>query len=151
MGRWNADALGQYMLSSNYFNGGEHPIRYSNSAITTLNKYIINNVDRIFAYHEYELEHMQGFYQAQMYIMKSDKWFEVQNLVNANAIPRGLIDETEINRHIKYHKKIAYCLKNAFVIHPALCGVNLDYYHEMVYTSIHTHIENSSNTDDVTD
>jgi hypothetical protein len=150
MGHWNADALRQYMLSSNYFNGGEHPIRHSNSAITTLNTYIINNVERIFAHHDYELDPMQGFYQAQMYIMKSDTWLEVQKLVNSDVIPRGLIDETEINWHIKYHKKIAYCLKNAFVIHPALLGVNLDYYHKMVYNSIHTYIENILNTD-VTD
>ena len=142
MGHWNADALRQYMLSSNYFNGGEHPIRHSNSAITTLNTYIINNMERIFAYHDYELVPMQGFYQAQMYIMKSDKWFEVQTLVNQGVIPRGLIDESEINWYIKYQKKIAYCLTNAFVIHPALLGVNLEHYHKMVYNSIHAYIAN---------
>jgi hypothetical protein len=147
MGHWNADALCQYMLSSNYFNGGEHPIRHSNSAIATLNTYIINNVERIFTYHDCELEPMQGFYQAQMYIMNSDKWFEVQKLVDSNVIPRGLIDETEINWYIKYHKKIAYCLKNAFVIHPALLGGNLEYYHKMVYNAIYTYIENSLNAE----
>ena len=122
MGQWNADALRQYMLSSNYFNGGEHPIRHSNSAITTLNTYIINNMERIFAYHAYELEPMQGFYQAQMYIMKSDKWLEVQTLVNQGVIPRGLIDETEINWYIKYQKKKRILSKECICNTPCING-----------------------------
>lgn len=140
MGTWNADALRMFMLSADYFNGGEHPIRYSNAAITKLNTYIINNIERIFAHHEYKLETIQGFYQAQMYIMRSDVWFEVQKLVDDGIIRRGVIDETEINWYIKYHKKFACCLKNAFVIHPALLGVDLERYHDMIYHVIHEYI-----------
>jgi len=134
---WNAGALREYMWKSMYFNGGEHPIRHCNPAITTLNTYIIENIEKVFSDQPYKLETISGFYQAQIYLMKSDVWFTVQNLVNQGGIPRGLIDETEINWYIKYHKKQAMVVRNAFVIHPALQGVNLNYYHNMIYQKIH--------------
>lgn len=140
MGPWNPEALRQYMLSAHYFNGGEHPIRHSNPAITKLNTYIIDHIGRIFAPHELELEPVKGFYQGQMYLMRSDMWFQIQQLVDAGVLRRGLIDETEINWYIKYHGKTALRMKNSFVIHPALQGVNLNYYHQMIYNAIRRYI-----------
>lgn len=140
MPTWNATAFREYMWKSMYFNGGEHPIRHCNPAIVLLNQYIIDNIDRVFSVGDFRTEQVPGFYQAQIYLMKSSVWFTVQQLVSEGLIPRGLIDETEINWYVKYHKKKAVVVHNAFVIHPALQGVNLNYYHNMIYQKIHQFI-----------
>lgn len=139
-GSWNPQALREYMWSRRYFNGGEHPIRHSNPAITKLNTYIINNLSRVFTTIPTVLEPIRGFYQAQFYIMRSDRWCEVQHLVDTQKIPRGLIDECEINWYIKYHEMTALLARNAFVIHPALQGVDLNYYHRMIYDRIQSYL-----------
>jgi len=140
MGEWNALGLRQYMLDSQYFNGGEHPIRHSNSAITKLNTYIINHIDKIFEPQDFKIIPYPGFYQAQFYVMRSDVWFHIQNLVDKNIIPRGLIDETEINWYGKHNNLTPLMIRYAYVIHPALIGVDLKHYHQVMYQAIHQHI-----------
>ena len=139
-GVWNPTALRDYMWHAKYFNGGEHPIRHSNPAIVKLNTYIIDHIERVFEETNFHVEPIRGFYQAQFYMMKSKVWFEIQQLVANQQIPRGLIDETEINWFVKYGNKTALLVRNAFVIHPALQGVNLNYYHNMIYQKIHAYI-----------
>ena len=140
MGEWNPNALRQFMLEGKYFNGGEHPIRYSNSAITLLNTYIINHIDKFFAPREFTLEPYPGFNQAQFYLMRSEVWLHIQSLVDQGAIPRGLIDETEINWYGKYNGKVPWLVRDAHVIHPALIGVDLKHYHQVMYQAIQQHL-----------
>jgi hypothetical protein len=140
MGAWDPLLLREFMLQSHYFNGGEHPIRHSNPAITKLNGYIIGHIGKIFSPQNFSLVHFPGFYQAQFYMMRSSVWLYIQHLVYEKTIQRGLIDETEINWYIKYHNKKGILVKNAFVIHPALIGVDLQHYHHMIYQSVRHHI-----------
>lgn len=140
MGEWNSDAMRRYMLDSHYFNGGEHPIRHSNPAITKLNTYIINHIGRVFEPQDFQILPYLGFYQAQFYLMRSDVWIHVQNLVNKGIIRRGLIDETEINWYGKYNNKTPLMIRYAYVIHPALIGVDLKHYHQVMYQAIQQHI-----------
>lgn len=140
MGEWDAGGLRRYMLDSSYFNGGEHPIRHSNPAITKLNTYIIQHIDRIFAPQDFTIIPYTGFYQAQFYVMRSDVWFLIQDLVDKEIIPRGLIDETEINWYGKYNDKIPLMIRHAYVIHPALIGVDLKHYHQVMYQAVQHHL-----------
>ncbi len=140
MGAWDAGALRQYMLDAQYFNGGEHPIRHSNPAITKLNTYIIDHIKRIFAPQDYVVTPYPGFYQAQFYVMRSDVWFHIQGLVDQGNIPRGLIDETEINWYSKFNNKTPLMIRRAHVIHPALIGVDLKHYHQVMYQAIQHHL-----------
>jgi hypothetical protein len=140
MGEWDAGALRQYMLDSRYFNGGEHPIRHSNQAITRLNTYIIDHIDRVFAPQDFSIIPYPGFYQAQFYVMRSDAWFHIQGLVDKGIISRGLIDETEINWYAKYNSKIPLMIRHAYVIHPALIGVDLQHYHQVIYHAVQQYI-----------
>lgn len=139
MDGWKPEALRQYMLDTHHFNGGEHPIRHSNSAITRLNAYIIDHIDRIFEPQPCQFVPYPGFYQAQFYAMSSRTWFHVQKLVQQEVIPRGLIDETEINWYVKYNHKTPLMARHAYVIHPALIGVDLKHYHRIIYQAVQRH------------
>lgn len=111
---WDPENFYDGVSQLNHFYKGIHPIRICANAQLILNKYILENFDRIVQKNNYSLQEFScPYYTNSMFLIKTKEWINVLNTESFDAF-----DEVQFNVYKNRFNKKLFFVENGFAIHP---------------------------------
>lgn len=111
--KWNSKEFFEGVSNLNTYLKGIHPIRICANAQVLLNKYILDNFDKLIAKHNYSIKKFtEPYYTTSTFVIKTEDW---RKLLDIGA--HDSFDEIQLNLYKERYNKNFLYIENGFGIH----------------------------------